>query len=328
MWKVLRLNWIAFASSLFFAAAILVVLSRREGLEAVVAVWNSADPTAVCLAAVLMLLVQGISACRVKVITATEALSNIGYLSLLRIQFISQFIAYGSPISALSDLAKAAMLKLRFDLPIGQSIRIILYERICGALGAVVVGLVATLCQLVVPTPQTLINAQFAIWAAGLLGGSAILVIGGFHIRTGIGLVDRAARAVTLLGTLLRRPPVAIALLLVSVGQLTGFALIFIVLAHGLHFPISRIHVALFTPLIFLISSLPIFYQGWGGREAIVMVTIGGVGTVSSAQAVALSIAFGVVVFLSSIPGAVFWIMRPSMRKSVRLEMEQTEPTS
>jgi hypothetical protein len=77
-------------------------------------------------------------------------------------------------------------------------------------------------------------------------------------------------------------------------------------------------------PFIFIISSLPIFYQGWGGREAIVMVTIGGLGTVSIAQSIALSVAFGVVVFLSSIPGAVFWIMRPSMRKSVRLEVEQT----
>ena len=59
----------------------------------------------------------------------------------MRIQLISQFIAYGAPISALSsDLAKAAMIKLRFDLPLGQSIRIVLYERICGALsGAIVI---------------------------------------------------------------------------------------------------------------------------------------------------------------------------------------------
>ena len=95
-----------------------------------------------------MLVVQAVSAYRVKIITAAEALHSIGYQSLFRIQLISQFIAYGAPISALSDLAKAAMIKLRFDLPLGQSVRIVLYERICGALGAVVIGLLATSGQL------------------------------------------------------------------------------------------------------------------------------------------------------------------------------------
>jgi hypothetical protein len=123
---------------------------------------------------------------------------------------------------------------------------------------------------------------------------------------------------------MLRRAMVASQLLLVSFAQLVGFALVFMVLARGMHLPISQVHILLFMPFIFLISSLPIFYQGWGGREAIVILTIGGMGTVSSAQSIALSVAFGVVVFISSLPGAVFWMMRPSMRKFVRVEVEQT----
>lgn len=324
MWKKLRLNWIAFASSLLLFAAILFLLSRREGLDAVVAAWDRTDPAAFCLAVALMLVVQSISAWRVKIIAVAEGLREVGYLSLLRIQLISQFVAYGAPIAALSDVAKAAMLKLRFNLPIGQSIRIIFYERICGALGAVVVGLVATLSQLVIPTPTTLIEIQFLVWAAGLLGGGAILAIGGLHITSGIGLFDRIARAAIVLGNMLRRPLVAGELLLVSFCQLVGFALVFVVLAQGMHLPVSRLHIVLFLPFIFLISSLPIFYQGWGGREAVVILTLGGLGTVSSAQAIALSVAFGVVVFVSSVPGAVFWMMRPSMRKFVQLEVEQT----
>ena len=123
---------------------------------------------------------------------------------------------------------------------------------------------------------------------------------------------------------MLRRPVVAGQLVLVSLAQLAGFAFVFIALAQGMNLAIAPVHIALFMPFIFLISSLPIFYQGWGGREAVVLLTIGGTGTVSGAQSIALSVAFGVVAFLSSIPGAVFWIMRPSMRKSIRLEMERT----
>jgi len=324
MWKNLRLNLVAFCSSLFLFAAILFLLSRRDGLNAVVAAWNRTDPVAFCVAVLLMLVVQAVSAWRVKIITAAEGLSNVGYLSLLRIQLISQFIAYGAPIAALSDVAKAAMLKLRFDLPIGQSIRVVFYERVCGALGAVVIGLAATLGQLVVPTPAMLVDVQFLIWGAGLAGGAAILAIGGLHIRSGIGVFDRVARAVVLLGNMLRRPSVTGQMLLVSFGQLLGFALVFVALAQGMHLAVLPAQMALFMPLIFLISSLPIFYQGWGGREAVLLLTIGRLGTVSSAQAIALSVAFGVVVFASSVPGAVFWMMRPSMRKFVHLEVEQT----
>ncbi len=324
MFRNLRLNWIAFASSLFLFAAIMYLLNRKQGLDALIDVLRHTDAVPFCIAVLLMVVVQGVSAYRVKIITAAEALHSIGYQSLLRIQLISQFIAYGAPISALSDLAKAAMIKLRFDLPLGQSIRIVLYERICGALGAVVIGLFATLGQLAVPTPRTLVDVQFAIWAVGLLVGAIILLIGGLNLTSGVVLLDRAARAVTALAAILRHPIVASQLLLVSLLQLLGFATIFMILAHGMHIPASRLHVMLFTPFIFLISSLPIFYQGWGGREAVIILTIGGLGTVSSAQSIALSVAFGVVVALSSVPGALFWIMRPSMRKSVRLEVGHT----
>jgi uncharacterized membrane protein YbhN (UPF0104 family) len=321
--KNLRLNWIAFASSLFLLAAILILLSRREGLDAIVAAWNRTDPVAFCLAVLLMLFVQAISTCRVKTITSAEGLCDVGYLSLLRIQLISQFIAYGAPIAAISDVAKAAMLKLRFNLPIGQSIRIIFYERVCGALGAAVIGLIATLCQLVVPEPATLLDIQFSIWGVSLLGGAVLFAIGGRHIKSGIGLFDRAARTLILLGTMLRRPLVTSQMLLVSFAQIVVLAFIFMVLAHGMYLPVSRVSILLFMPFIFLISSLPIFYQGWGGREAVVILTIGSLGTMNSAQAVALSVAFGVVVLVSSIPGAIFWMMRPSMRKLVQHEVEQ-----
>jgi glycosyltransferase 2 family protein len=327
MLKVLRLNWIAFASSACLFAGILFILSRREGLSAVVAVWHRTNGLAFCLAVLLMLVVQGISTWRIKIIAVAEALHGVRYLSLLRIQLISQFVAYGAPVAALSDVAKGAMLKLRFNLPVGQSIRIIFYERICGALGAVVVGAFATLGQLFVATPISLVDLQFAVWGAGLLGGVIILAIGGMRIRSGIGVFDRAARAVILLGNMLRSPMVAGQLLLVSFAQLMGFALVFMVLAEGMSLTVSQIHILLFMPFIFLISSLPIFYQGWGGREAVIILTIGGLGTVSGSQAIALSVAFGIVVFVSSIPGAVFWIMRPSMRKFVQLEVEHASPT-
>ena len=113
--------------------------------------------------------------------------------------------------------------------------------------------------------------------------------------------------------------------MLVSFGQLIGFALVFIALAQGMHLPISDTRIVLFMPFIFLISSLPIFYQGWGGREAVVILTIGGLGTVSDRAG---DRAVGRVrrrcLLYRRFQERCSGLMRPSMRKSVRMEVEQT----
>ena len=57
-----------------------------------------------------------------------------------------------------------------------------------------------------------------------------------------------------------------------------------------------------------------------GSRPVVVVVTLGTTGQVTSTEAIALSVA---VVSLASLLGAVFWIMRPSMRKAIRMEVEQ-----
>jgi hypothetical protein len=84
-----------------------------------------------------------------------------------------------------------------------------------------------------------------------------------------------------------------------------------------MHIAVSPMEVVLYMPLIFFVSSLPIFYLGWGAREAVFIASLGSVGGISTAESVALSLGLGVMVFLSSLPGAVFWLMRPSMRKQI-----------
>jgi uncharacterized membrane protein YbhN (UPF0104 family) len=316
-------HWIAFASSLLFLAAIFFILGREQSVGVLAEVWNRADPAALTLATLLILFVQAVGAWRVKVIATADGLTSIKFISLFRIQLISQFVAHGAPISALSDIAKAAMLKLRFNLSVAHAIRLVLYERACGALAAVVVGLAATFVQLALRMPQELVLAQFLLWGGGCAGMAVFFAIGGVTVNTGINLLDRAVGAVIGLGNLLRRSWVVSQLLLVSTVQLVSFALVFIVLAHGMHLPASPLHIFLFMPLIFFVSSLPVFYLGWGGREAVVIATLGTLGNMTKVEAVALSVAFGVAVFLASLPGAVFWAMRPSMRKAIQSEFRK-----
>jgi hypothetical protein len=325
MWKALRANWIALASSTLLLGAVFLVLSQEQNISTVLHVWRGTDKWPFAVAIVLTIAMQATPVWRLLTIMNSEGVNNVAFRSLFRIQLISLFVGHGAPISAIADLAKAAIVKLRFNLKSGQSVRVILYERICGALCAALFGLIASLILLKMSSLTRMLGMQLLLWTGGLLASGVLLGIGGLNVTTRIEFINRVVRAFITLGLMLRRPWVTSELLIASFLQLCGLAVIYFVLAIGMHIDVSLWHMLLFMPLIFFVSSLPIFYQGWGAREAIVMGTIGSADNVTGAEALALSLAFGTVVFLASLPGAVFWIMRPSMRKAVRSEVEHTE---
>jgi len=61
-----------------------------------------------------------------------------------------------------------------------------------------------------------------------------------------------------------------------------------------MHLTLPARQVILFMPFISFIASLPIFYLGWGAREAAVILTVGASAPLSPPESVALSVAFGV----------------------------------
>jgi hypothetical protein len=73
-------------------------------------------------------------------------------------------------------------------------------------------------------------------------------------------------------------------------------------LAQGLHIPVSFLDLVLLVPLISLISLIPISIAGWGLREMGAVWLFGLVG-LSRADALALSITYGLSLMLSGIPG-------------------------
>ena len=136
-----------------------------------------------------------------------------------------------------------------------------------------------------------------------------------------VGFVDdKAIRGMLALSSLLLEPRFSIILLISATAQLGFMALAFVVLANSMHLVIAVIaepQILLFMPFISLVSSPPIFYVGWGAREAATVLTFCSMSSISPPEAVALSLAFGVCFLIASLPGAFFWLLRPSMRKAV-----------
>jgi hypothetical protein len=61
------------------------------------------------------------------------------------------------------------------------------------------------------------------------------------------------------------------------------------------------------VPFVTLASAIPISIAGWGVREGIMVVSLGYLGVVPE-QALVLSILYGVLMLVSSIPGLIIWL--------------------
>lgn len=66
------------------------------------------------------------------------------------------------------------------------------------------------------------------------------------------------------------------------------------------------IYLIAMVPTLLLVS-IPVSIAGWGVREQALVIILGGMG-IASAHAFSVSILFGIVLILGSIPGAIFWL--------------------
>src|ERR1700686_1440759 len=129
---------IALASSLLLLGAIFVLL-RGNNFASLLEVWGRLDSISLVSAVVCVIAMQAAAAWRLKIIMAADHVeAKLG--SLFRFRLLSQFFAPGAPISPLADLAKVAIVALRYGLSSGRALRLIVYERALGAIGMICIG--------------------------------------------------------------------------------------------------------------------------------------------------------------------------------------------
>lgn len=88
-----------------------------------------------------------------------------------------------------------------------------------------------------------------------------------------------------------------------------GSAMIVFVLALGMGIQIGALECVILVPPVILISALPISMAGWGVREGAMITALGFAG-ITPADALVLSLAFGLVTLVASVPGGILWFVR------------------
>jgi len=96
-------------------------------------------------------------------------------------------------------------------------------------------------------------------------------------------------------------------LALSCVVQLLNVLIVFSV-GLGLGVQMSVLHYFVLVPPVLFLSMMPISIAGWGVREGAMVAALASVGVLAS-QSLALSIAYGLVNILASLPGGALWLI-------------------
>lgn len=87
------------------------------------------------------------------------------------------------------------------------------------------------------------------------------------------------------------------------------------ILAQGLGIDIGFAACLVLVPPVMLISLLPISYAGWGVREGAMVAAFGVIG-LPPADALALSVIFGLVLMATALPGGLIWLATGNTKQS------------
>jgi uncharacterized membrane protein YbhN (UPF0104 family) len=193
-------------------------------------------------------------------------------------------------------------------IPAGDATRVVLYDRVLGFLGLIVM-IVLALPVLFHVVDDRRVHAAIGIFVAGaVIGVLAMLSLHKLPASWSHHRLVAFGVKLSYLGHELLRTPRLIAVLLgLSVGIQVLNVLVFYLFGTGIGVHVGfTTYLALVPPVIFL-SMMPISFAGWGVRESALIAAMSTVG-VPAAQSVAISICYGLGLILVSLPGGVTWL--------------------
>lgn len=289
-------------------AAGMAIVYQRINWRDVASVWTNLDPRLVAVATLVYWLQYPINSFRLhRVILwiSERAVDAPPFRFLFKLTCSAGFIAVAAPIGLAGDAAKIAALRMFGNLSITDAARAALFDRVVGVQWISAIGLATLPAQAAAGVGSDILLVQLVLFA-GLIAGVGILLL----LPHALGLIRhdfiaRLARVFAGYRTMLLPQRSAIQLAIALLNVLSAWGALYLLLrAAGLQADAWLI--AGFVPLLQLVNSLPFLYMGWGGRELAMAATLGATGSLSPAETLAVSIAWGVVLIVTGAVNGVF----------------------
>lgn len=284
---------------------LIAIVVRAFDVRDVAAQFMKVDAATLLLAAAVALAVALLHAARwLAVIGASN--HRLSFRTALQVVLIGHFFNQMLPSSVGGD---AVRVWCAYRAGLGFGI----------AAGTVIIDRVLTLVSLLLFTAAGLpwlfdiVLDPAARWAlatvicAGLAGFAAFLAI----VRLPrFALRWRTLRSLLGLAALARKvifhARYALPVILLSALSFAGFAFIVFSLAHAMQLDITFQDCVLLVPPVILITVVPVSIAGWGVREGAMVVAFGFV-NVPASGAFAVSMLFGLMLAVASLPGCLLW---------------------
>lgn len=305
------------------SCALLYVLFQTYDIEAALKRVAGVEPRAFLVAAALLVASMVLAAWRWRIIVGALD-GNLPAKMAFSLVWIGLFFNQALPSNLGGDAVRIWMF-YRQDGVLKRAIGSVLLDR-----GTALVGL-AVLVMLTFPLAaqfigDTTILAVLAFLVAAIFIGLLVLVwldrlmvlfvrllpVRFYHSITSFAEDSRIVLAPGRYG---------LYVLGLSIGNQVLMVLIMFALARGLSIDVELLTLLVLIPPVILASLLPISFAGWGVREGAMIAMLGTV-DVAPENALVLSVAFGFLTLIFSLPGALVWFLSDN-RKPVANNSEK-----
>lgn len=314
---------LVFILKLAITIGLFAFLLRKLDLAPVVSQLRAMSPWAALGGEALLLLQLGLLAHRWHIINGiVDAPMRVS--QILRLTAVGHFFNQVLPSGFAGDGARA-WIAGREGVRLGALVRAILCDRVVGLL---VLALMASVTFIALPDiAATRVPVRSTPWLFALLGlgGVAAFYLLGAPIAAMLMRYPRA-QAIgrfaedlhqVLFGAGIRSMLVVV--LAVAVQLLNVAAVL--ACARGMDIDLGITAGAVIVPTVMLVSMMPISVGGWGVREGAMIVGLGLAG-ITAADALAISVAFGMLQALLGVPGGVLWLARRNAVKDAAVPGE------
>ncbi|MCA1783088.1 MAG: YbhN family protein [Dermatophilaceae bacterium] len=227
----------------------------------------------------------------------------------------AQFLNVTLPGGVLGDVDRGVHHGRELD-DVGRGLRAVAWERTAGQ---VVLALV-TVAALLLGRPFS--SAPPPVpegWLLVLIGAAVfalVLLAARWAARTGQpGVGGRVARAMAADARSLGHPSRLVRIVLASLAILAGHLATFWLAARTVGMRMPLVELLPLALIVLLVAALPFNVAGWGPREGAAAWAFAGVGA-GATQGFAVAVAYGAMVFVAALPGAVLIFVGRSRRSS------------
>lgn len=287
---------------------LLYYLSSKIDLTHALALLSSAHPGAVLAALLMIGAQQFIIAMRWRVLAGMKG-PVPGYVPFLRWTMEGLFFNQALPSSVGGDAIR--MFRLARDGGVGttRAVSSVLLDRAFGLLGIVVIAAAFLPAMFHLITDPVMQKGVVLMLAAGLGGFVLFLVLDALPAKVRRWKMvaeflnmSRQARQVIL------NPAKLVKITLsTAVGQILALSS-FYVLALGIGTDVGYGVTMAVLPVAILIATIPVTIAGWGLREGVLVLALS-FAAVPEAEALALSVLYGLVQIAVGLPGGLIWLM-------------------